>query len=369
MKNSNKFLLMALLCLLNSSIFSQPLLKVNEFTPQLVFNYENKLRIVWPIQFSCWSNSPKFESIIETKGYIKTVLGMISKIESELDGSETLTINLFLDKKFNEIKISKGQTMSSFTFRDSILEFSGKHLLQINDGKKWPVQIYFNSIEQLTLLEKIDFVGFKDFVEKDLANVKAEKVQKAKEIIYLSNNGELSRYAQIGRDKLQSVGFQGMFGSMLAFDHIGLGLDLQWTLLKYTKGNSNEKQLSHKLALNLKSFFWDGMHNEFDAIYSSLGLDFSTNQRLLGSSSPIDLVGLGLGVYSMEGMKGYNMNFYDKDPHLQPLTSADNLSQGIYFSIIAELRKLYISLDFNTSFKVYNDTRSSFSSFTLGYKF
>lgn len=372
MKQFIRFTLMSLLCITNSIAFGQKLNeRITTFTPQLVYNYENKFKIVWPIFFHTWSGKPQFEMVHQSQSMVTPLLTLLSKIESELESEQPIIIRIDFQDKFNQVKIEKQTEPREFIFRDSMLEFEGKNHIIIHSANQAPFTIYYNTISDLQLLKKIEFQILENFITADVRSYSNTKLSRKKEMIYLSSNGELKQYGAVGRTKMNSWGINAMTGAMFAYSKLGVGLNAQINLLNYKQGNDNHKHLATKISLDLKSYIFEGPPSEFKAIYSSFGISAMANQKLIGSNLPIDMIGFGLGVFSLSGIDGYVLQYPNIDPNSlhKPTPYTDNQLGGITYSIIAELQKIYISYDLNIGVFNKSQERSSFNSLNIAYKF
>lgn len=371
MKKSLKIALILAICFLTSSSFAQQKImeKITIYTPQVVYNYENKFKIVWPLFFNGLTNKPKLEMIHETQPIVSPLIVLLGTIENQLKKEEPLIIHVDFQNKFNEIKVDKQQGSTNFTFRDTLLEFDGKHHLIVNNPNQAPFDIYFNEISDLQYLKKIEFQLLENFIAADFKNFNRSELNAKKEIIYISANGELKPYGLVGREKQRTLGVSLMIGGMLAYSKVGLGLNSQLNILNYKQGNDNQKQLFNKLSLDLKSYIFDGVPNDFSAMYNSIGISALANQRLIGSNLPIDMLGIGIGVFSLSGIDNYILQVADPSAVGKFITYTDNQLNGITYSFITELEKLYIAYHIN--FGVFNKSkeRNSFGSLNIAYKF
>ena len=371
MKKSIKIALVSVLILLAGSSFAQQKLseRITSYTPQVVYNYENKFKIVWPLFFNGFSNKPRFDMIHETQPMVAPLIVLLNKIENELNLDEPLTIHVDLRNKFNEIKIDKQNGSLNYTFRDTLLEFDGKHHLIVNLTNQPTIDLYFNELSDLYDLKKIEFQLLENFIASDAKNYSSNSLTRKKEISYISQNGELKSYGLIGRERQRSWGVSAMTGGMIAYSKVGVGLNAQLNLLNYKQGNHNQKQLFSKISLDMKSYFFEGTGSDFNAIYSSFGLSALGNQQLIGSNLPIDLIGFGVGIFSLSGINNYIIQNADPNVAGKFITYTDNQLNGLHFSIIGELQKFYISYDLNLGMFNKSNEQSSFGSLNLAYKF
>jgi hypothetical protein len=371
MKKLLKIALLSLVCLLTSSSFAQQIFseRITTYTPQVVYNYENKFKIVWPLFFNGFSNKPKLEMIHETQPIVAPLVALLGKIENQIKSDEPLIIHVDFQNKFSETTIDKQNGSLDFTFRDTLLEFDGKHHLIVNSSNRPPIDIYFNEVSDLHYLSKIEFQLLENFIVADAINHTHNSLHGKKEIVYISQNGELKPYGLIGREKQRTIGLTAMIGGMLAYSKAGIGLNTQLNLLNYKQGNDNQKQLFNKLSLDLKSYFFEGTAGDFSALYSSFGLSALGNQQLIGSNLPIDMIGFGIGVFSLSGLDNYIIQTADPNVIGKFITYTDNQLNGVHFSIIGELQKFYISYYMNLGVFNKSKERSSFGSLNLAYKF
>jgi hypothetical protein len=272
----------------------------------------------------------KYERIEAINSYIPGLLQSLNQIEPELLKYDVLNLTYITGTNISKLVVGQQIDDLTYSFRDSLLEFTGKHKITIIDNGLHPIVIYFNSLVELKEIKNIQFQNVLELIKKEGELIKSKDLPKIKELAFVSQAGSMSTYGTIKREKHRTFGVQPLVGAMHFDGNIGVGLGGQFSLLSNLEGNDGVSYLYRKQSLAYRQYIFTPLEDSSYNAYMSLGYENLLN---LGANriNAIDMVGFGFGFFSSFGER------------------PEQYMQGGYLSIIAEMRKIYLSYDLNYS--------------------
>ncbi|MCB9261737.1 MAG: hypothetical protein H6607_05120 [Flavobacteriales bacterium] len=352
MKNLKKLIVMAFLCLVCSAGFGQ---FDRSFVPQVSYNYNNKLLFKWLIDYDLLGNK-KFDHIEETGKYTLHLYEKIDQIRPDLIKLEKIDVTYLVGKDISKVVVNSASS-TTYQFRDSLLEFTGKHKVTIEDDADGEIQLFFNDINDLKELENIDFKLIKEKIERDAKNKKTISGYKTKELSFIQNQAEFGRYGLMNRQKHSVWGMQSTVLGTYMLGNFGIGVGAEFSRMRYMEMNDGRSALFSKIGLNVDvNYFDDPSKLRFSGSYTSIG--FSHQRNVLPSSGGMNMLGYEIGAFGLGGswaQAQFNTS--------QTYKHRDMELGGVYLGIVGETNKIKTALRWNIG------DANDFMCLSVAYKF
>lgn len=313
------------------------LLKIN-------YTYENTLRFQWKIGID--RGLKKYNSITNTKELVGIILNNVEEIKAE--ASVPLDINIFNYGSITKVEIHKSTRPVIYNYKDSLLLFTGLHVINYSKIGQSTIQVYFDNPEDLKELSNINFDSIFSKITDDINKKKVIKKDSVKitELMFTEFNKKIQYAGTIGNSYMHKYTTDVIVGSVFNSDgSLGMSLPLSLSRHNYQFDQTGKTKLISVLSFDFGSTYQQDFRTE------SYGVSFKGNLSFFGNTNSISLFGLGVGI----------INIDDK--------VEDKSNSGIYFSWIAERSGFFLSTNFNLKFK--RKEPGFWNPYTLnfGYKF
>lgn len=277
-------------------LYAQPDSPLEDYV--INFNYQNELRIEWPAGTYVWSVRNLEESIRLTEKYSSFILNNIKEIEYEMGEDKPLDIKLYEFGGLITMDINKSSRPVSYLFKDSLLLFTGLHVIYLINEDKQPVSISFDNIEGLSKLEVLNMQNIMLSLKKDLRGeplFTKKKLNKITELMYRQEENEMMFVGQLEEKNKRIYTIRGMFGAQLAPGNIGIAAMPEFAIINYRINKLGESYVDTKHSFLLRATVFKEA--------GSLSLKYAHLSSVKIKDEFI-LYGTGIGIYHLKNDEG-----------------------------------------------------------------
>jgi hypothetical protein len=317
--------------------------------PQVInYNFENKLKFEWPSNYHAWTKDGYYKSILQTQKFTSTILNNIKEIQYESKSGDPLDINIFFNDQKTQMDIRKNLRPVTYQYKDSMLLFTGLHVMHLTSPDQHPIRIYFDDVNALNDLKDMSFIGIYDGISQDLNQRKIlskKDIRQSKEIMYEQNGDEMVQNGIIKENANYRYGLGVVLGGIIAPGDLGVTGMTDFSRIKYTLTNLGQTIIKSKTSLSLGYSFLG--NNDI----TTIGASYMTTPLNPRFQEEIKLVGFGMGLINMSTLKG------------------EQSRTGGYFSINLEKKHIFLSQSFNIPFEKNPLVDWSYLTLMAGYRF
>lgn len=300
------------------------------------YNYQNKLRFEWPVTYSYFSQKTYYDRILKTPEFTDVILSYLEEIRYEANTNQPLDIVLVQMNQTIQMHIYRNIRPVTYHSKDTSLLFHGLHRFRIVSAGEQDMYIYFDQVDDLLLLKKINFVDL-HYNLKSRKYVSRYQLVRSTDLFFSDISGELLYTGKLGFKTKKVFTPNVLVGASVGPDRLGVSLGTEIGVANFAVYPYGQTFVRSKYGFHT-SLYW---FNQFRS--SKMGL-FYMQKPVISSKKNMPMVGFGAGIVG--GTEG---PIYNQE--LNP----DRI--GFYFSFMFEWENIRLNLDFNQAMdkKLSND--------------
>ncbi len=319
---------------------------VEYIKPQVInYNYENKLRFEWPVNFQSWKKSGYYKSILYTQKYIKIIQNNLEEISFEAKTGDPLHLKIYQNGQKTHLDIAKSNRPVSYQYKDSLLLFTGLHVIELISPDQEAILLYFDKAEDLKLMEGISFDKIYEGIQIDLNKRKIfsnRDLRAATEILYQQKGEDLVNTGIQKENANFRYGLGVVLGGIVAPGDVGITSLTDFSRIKYTINSFGQSQIKSKTSFNLGY----NLLGKNDMI--TLGFSYVAKPINPRFHEHIKFLGIGLGMVAN--------------------SQGTSSKTGAYLSFILEKNHFYLNQSFNVPLQNKPWVNWSYATLTVGFR-
>lgn len=194
--------------------------------------------------------------------------------------------------------INKSSRPVSYLFKDSLLLFTGLHIIYLINEDKQPVSICFDNIDGLRKLAVLNIQNILLSLKKDLKGeplFSKKKLNKITELMYRQENDVMMYVGQLEEKNKRIYTIRGMFGAQLTPGNIGIAAMPEFAIINYRINKIGEAYVDTKHSFLIRATVFKEA--------GSLSMKYA-HLRSVKIKDEFILYGSGIGLYHLMNDEG-----------------------------------------------------------------
>lgn len=292
------------------------------------YNYQNKLRFEWPVTYSYFNQETYYNRILKTTEFTEVILSYLEEIRYEANTNQPLDIVLVQLNQTIQMHIYRNIRPVTYHTKDTSLLFHGLHRFRIVSAGEQDMFIYFDQVDDLFLLKKINFVDI-HYNLKSRKYISRYQIVTSTDLFFSDISGELVYTGELGFKTKKVFTPNVLVGASVGPDRLGVSLGTEIGVTNYAVYPYGQTFVRSKYGFHVSVHWFDQFRS------TKMGL-FWMQKPVISSKKNMPMVGFGAGIVG--GTEG---------PLYNPELNTDRL--GSYFSLMFEWENVRLNFDTNTT--------------------